>query len=51
MTRYETLECHVGHEIECVAYGDENVSIECMTCGEVLISVDRFDSSEAGEIA
>jgi hypothetical protein len=34
---YESLKNHVGHNIECVTYGDENVSIECIDCNEVLI--------------
>jgi hypothetical protein len=39
---------HVGHNIECVGYGDaettENVAIECVDCGVVL--TDEFDEVE-----
>lgn len=31
---------HVGHAIECVTYGNESVSIECIDCSMVLVSVD-----------
>jgi len=46
-TRFTDLAAHVGHDIECVAYGDVldpvNVSIECLTCGCVLLDVDADD--------
>lgn len=42
---------HVGHDIECVSYGDVgqdadvdeavNAAIECITCGCVLVDFDR----------
>lgn len=43
---YEELAYHVGHEIECVGYavgkdGPENVAVECVTCGTVLVDYDR----------
>ena len=39
---YDELLTHVGHEIECVAYGDDaNIAIECVSCGEVLQDYDR----------
>ncbi len=38
---YEQLRNHVGHEIECVEYGDgDNIAIECLDCCEVLIDFD-----------
>jgi hypothetical protein len=38
---YEDLEKHVGHDIECVTYGDQNVALECTDCHEVLLDYDR----------
>lgn len=40
---FEDLIRHFGHELECVTYGEppENVAIECITCGEVLVDYDR----------
>lgn len=34
---------HVGHELECVTYGDppENVAIECLDCGCVVVDFNR----------
>lgn len=39
---FEELRQHIGHKIECVCYGDPpvNVSVECITCGEVLMDLD-----------
>ena len=33
---------HVGHEIECVVYGNPpvNVAVECVTCGVVIADAD-----------
>lgn len=49
--KYNTLYKHVGHKIVCVAYGDQpakfgdlgqqNVTIECKTCGKVLLNIDK----------
>lgn len=39
---------HVGHEIECVMYGTQNVSVECVTCGEVIVSYDRKEQTTKG---
>lgn len=33
---YPKTNPHMGHEIEIVTYAGENVSIECITCGEVI---------------
>jgi hypothetical protein len=42
---FEDLRRHVGHKIECVCYSDGKtvygVSLECVTCGEVLVSFDN----------
>lgn len=42
---FEDLQRHVGHAIECVYYGDPdnpaNVSVECETCHEVIMSYDN----------
>ena len=39
---FNSLKDHVGHRIEVVLYGkDANVSIECLTCGEVLLDYDN----------
>lgn len=39
---------HLGHELECVRYGDEvgvrNVAIECVTCDYVLLDADAPDA-------
>jgi hypothetical protein len=54
---HEWLLEHVGHEFECVTYGATsirptgmervvwNVSLECMTCGCVVLD---FDAPEVG---
>jgi len=48
-TMYDDIRGHVGHALECVAYGrrddPENVAIECMDCGVVLVDADRGDKS------
>ncbi len=39
---YKDLRNHVGHKLECVEYGDgDNVAVDCITCGVVLIDFDR----------
>jgi hypothetical protein len=39
---FTDLRSHVGHSINCVVYGDDdNVAIECVTCGEVLLDYDN----------
>lgn len=46
----ENLAPHVGHEVVCVAYGDEedlaNISIECEECGEVLFDINAPEIDE-----
>ena len=46
---FEDLRSHIGHEIECVCYGKDgeepvNVALECMSCGCVLIDLDKEDT-------
>ena len=45
VSNFEELSKHVGHEIVCVSYGNENVSIECETCNEVLMDYDRDEDT------
>jgi len=47
-TIYEDLLPHLGHELEIVHYGPDqnrpdNIAIECLTCGEVLLDADNPD--------
>ena len=42
LTDQEALK-HLGHEITIVRYGDQNISLECETCSEVL---QDWDSSQ-----
>jgi len=48
VSSFEELRAHIGHEIVCVRYGDEedadNVAVECETCGEVLFDFDAPDT-------
>jgi hypothetical protein len=44
---------HIGHKIEVVPYGKDtgptrNISIECLTCGEVLVDFDEPCYDEKG---
>jgi len=36
---YNDLKTHIGHKFQCVSYGPDidNVSLECVTCCEVMI--------------
>ena len=43
---YEALEAHVGHDIRCVRYGDDNVTVECHDCKEVITDADREPEEE-----
>lgn len=42
---YNSLKAHVGHRTQVVGYGPgdnpENVAVECLDCGEVLLDFDR----------
>jgi hypothetical protein len=40
-TIYEDILAHVGHEVAVASYQGWNVAIECVTCGTVLIDVDK----------
>lgn len=49
-TVFRSLVNHLHHEIECIEYADEkgvvcNVSLECITCGEVLLGADAPSGS------
>lgn len=49
---FESLERHRGHKVAVVGYGQEeivNVSIECETCNEVLVSFDKDVSEDEVE--
>jgi ribosomal protein S27E len=44
---HRELEHHVGHEFECVTYGDDqNVSLECMDCSLVMVDFDHPDNPQ-----
>lgn len=43
---YEELLTHIRHDLECVGYGrlseaPDNVAIECLDCGCILLDFDR----------
>jgi hypothetical protein len=38
---YKQLKKHFGHKIVIADYAGKNMSIECETCGEVLVSCDK----------
>jgi hypothetical protein len=41
ISNFKEAKKHLGHKIEIVMYGDENISIECMKCNEVLIEFEK----------
>ena len=45
---FEEMRGHIGHNIVCVRYGQDdecvNVAIECETCGEVLFDLHEGES-------
>jgi len=44
VSRFQELKNHVGHEFDCVIYGeDDNVSLECLTCSEVIMDFNHHD--------
>ena len=46
---YRELMEHVGHKVEVANYGDdENVVVECITCGCILIDFDKPDDVQQG---
>ena len=50
---YSDLACHKGHEITVAIYGgDASATIECETCGVVLLGFARVpDASRAADVA
>lgn len=49
VANYEELAEHVGHELEVVKYGDENIVIECLDCSEILVSFDINEDEDEEE--
>ena len=50
-TNFDQLSQHIGHDIQCVSYGNDevgivNVAIECKTCNEVLLDFDDVEEDE-----
>ena len=47
---YDELYQHIGHRLDVYSYGDlvdpVNITIECVTCGCVLLSVDKDPEEE-----
>ena len=43
---YDDIRQHLGHEIVCVEYGEQAVSIECETCCMVLLDADKEELNE-----
>ena len=47
VNNYKDLLEHLGHDFECVSYTSpdkdfpDNVTLECITCGEVIITYDK----------
>ena len=41
VSNFKELMAHIGHEIVCVTYDGENVSLECEDCCEVLLDFDK----------
>lgn len=47
VSSFKDLLEHVGHDVECVTYGNPPVSValECLTCGCVLVDYEREGGS------
>ncbi|OJF13133.1 hypothetical protein [Couchioplanes caeruleus] len=45
----DKLILHAGHEVEIVTYAGENVSLDCMTCGETLTDAAIADDAEPAD--
>jgi len=45
-SEYSRLKAHMGHELVVASYGDQNVSIGCINCCEVLHSVENLTRLE-----
>ena len=41
VSNYIELKAHEGHKIVCVSYADQNISLECEDCNEVLLDFDK----------
>jgi hypothetical protein len=41
MSNYADLMTHLGHKIEVANYANQNVSIECVTCSDVLLDYEK----------
>ena len=39
---YETLKEHVGHDVQCVRYSEDNVTVECYTCHVVIVTHELY---------
>jgi len=37
LNNWKDAKKHIGHKISCAIYGNENISVECETCQEVLM--------------
>ena len=46
VTNYKELKEHKGHKIVCVSYGNDNISIECEDCKEVLMDFDKNGTTD-----
>lgn len=47
---YRDLKLHVGHKIFVATYGGgDNIAIECMTCGEVLLDFNKPEEQNPEE--
>ena len=42
----DEAEQHEGHDLVLVQYGQQNISIECLTCNEVLCDSETMDEDE-----
>ena len=40
-SNYKELKTHLGHKIVCISYGNDNISVECETCNEVILDYDK----------
>jgi len=45
---FKELVKHVGHEIHCVSYNDENVAILCKTCNFTILDFNKFNQECKG---
>lgn len=44
---YDNIRAHLGHKVVVAMYGDEqNISIECEDCCEVLVSYDNDEEED-----